>query len=145
MTTAIMMLAAVCTPAGADPECVGGTLITRKVYGTTGAPSGCTETKCPSPAKTFCKSNQMMNWWTAFNWCKSNGRNLASFSSMCPGIPTAVNNITGACPALQVAGNSEWVWTSLGYGSYNAVFVNLSSGAVGIPSRNDPNYSAFCE
>ena len=144
MMTAIMMLAAVCTPAGAGPECVGGTLIKSNVSGTSGAPSTCTAEKCPSPVKTFCKSNETMNWWTAFNWCKSNGGTLANFTSMCPDTPIVVNNVDGACPALQGVGSSAWMWSSLGYGSNSAIRVNLSSGAVGSTTRHANPY-AFCE
>ena len=127
-------------------EAAGGTVITRNVNGATGAPSTCNSDKCPSTTKTFCKSGQAMNWWSAFNWCASISGSLASFSAMCPGVPTAVNNITGACPGLQGKGDS-WVWSSLGYGSNDAVVVNLSSGAVGNYTRYGSPYgrNALCE
>jgi len=126
-------------------ECTasGGTVITRNVNGATGAPTTCTADKCPATVKTFCKSGQSMNWWSAFNWCASISGSLASFSAMCPAVPTASNNVTGACPGLQGKGDS-WVWSSLGYGSNGAILVNLSSGAVNGHIRNGSHY-ALCE
>ena len=131
-------------PATAYTSCVGGTEITRNQYGASGAPATCTAAMCPSETKTFCKSNLTMNWWSAFNWCKSNGGTLASFVSMCPGVTTSPNNETGACPALQGTSN-QWVWSSMGYGSSNALTVSLLSGAVNSNvGRNNVNF-ALCE
>ena len=86
-----------------------------------------------------------MNWWTAFNWCKSIGGTLAKFSEMCPGVQTASNNVADVCPALKGLGK-EWVWSNVGFGSIRAFFVNLSSGAVYYYYRygNDGPY-ALCE
>ncbi len=148
MTAALLLGLLFSIPSFAYTSCVGGTEITSKVYGTTDASSYCTSVMCPSPAKTFCKSDKSMNWWTAFNWCKSNGGTLASFASMCPGITTSPNNVTGACPALHGVGGSQWVWSSMGYGSSHALFVNLSSGAVNgsyYYRTNSNDLYALCE
>ena len=127
-------------------ECTasGGTVITRNVNGATEAPSTCTADKCPATVKTFCKSGQTMNWWSAFNWCASISGSLASFSAMCPGVQTASNNVTGACPVLQGRG-SDWVWSPLGYGSDLAIVVSLSSGAVRGSSHRHGVLPALCE
>ena len=142
-----MCLCFIATSARAYDECttVGGTVITRNVNGATNAPSTCNADKCPATTKTFCKSSQTMNWWTAFNWCASIGGSLASFGEMCPKVPTAVNNTTGACPGLQGRGSDQWVWSSLGYGSYYALIVYLSSGAVGYSNRHSIDKYALCE
>ena len=135
---------AVC--ASAYTSCVGGTEITTNVYGTEGASDYCTPVTCPVPAKKFCLSLRTMNWWSAFNWCRSNGGTLASFASMCPGVATDANNVAGACPALQGMGFNHWVWSSLGSGTASAFIVNLSSGAVAsLSSYRYINYFAFCE
>ena len=128
-------------------ECAaaGGTVITRNINGATNAPSTCNADKCPATTKTFCRSSQTMNWWAAFNWCDSVGGSLASFGEMCPKVPTAPNNITGACPGLQGRGSDQWVWSSLGFGSDKALIVNLSSGAVRDYRRSYGSYSALCE
>lgn len=126
-------------------SCVGGREITANAYTDADAPDTCTADYCPSPAKSFCVSNNSMNWWSAFNWCESNGGTLASFSSSCPDIPILVNNTAGACPALQGVGESKYYWTSMGSGSSYAFVVNLSSGAVGSRSRNANATYALCE
>ncbi|MBQ7413261.1 MAG: hypothetical protein IJV07_03190 [Alphaproteobacteria bacterium] len=136
-----LICACLMMPMAANAACVGGTEIRANTVADN--PNGnCTDTTCNG--HTFCKSNGTMNWWSAFNWCASNGRSLASFSTMCPGIQTSPNNVTGACPNLQGVGGSQWAWSSLAYGSKYAILVNLSSGAVSYGHRTNSNY-AFCE
>ena len=125
-------------------ESVGGTEITRNVYGATNAPSSCTPEKCPATTKKFCKSGQTMNWWSAFNWCASIGGSLAKFTEMCPGVQTASNNVADACPALKGLGK-ELVWSNVGFGSHYALMVNLSSGAASNLGRHGNTISALCE
>ena len=134
------------TSSMAYTSCVGGTEITANVHTDEDAPDTCTAEYCPSPAKSFCISTNPMNWWSAFNWCKSNGGTLASFNSACPNTPVRTNNTAGACPALQGVGESKYYWTSMGSGSSVAFDVNLSSGAVGNSNRNIGNgFYALCE
>ena len=136
----------VSTSTMAYTSCVGGTEITANVYTDADAPDTCTADYCPSPAKSFCISNLSMNWWSAFNWCKSNGGTLASFNSACPNTPVRSNNTAGACPALQGVGESKYHWTSMGSESSSAFFVNLSSGAVNdYPRANYTSLCALCE
>ena len=110
--TVLALSVALSNSAAAYTSCVGGTEITRNQYGSQPDGVNCTSETCPQTLKKFCKSDLGMNWWSAFNWCKSNGGTLASFASMCPGVTTAQNNVTGACPALQKTGN-QGVWSSL--------------------------------
>ena len=148
----LMCLCMVVTSVHADfdaDECeaAGGTVITRNVNGATNAPSKCDADKCPTGVKKFCKSGQGMNWWSAFNWCKSINGTLARFTEMCPHTPMAVNNVDDACPALKGLG-SEWVWSNLGCDSSRSFFVNLYSGAVSRISRHYgfyDDYRAMCE
>jgi len=133
------------TSSMAYTSCVGGTEITANVHTDEDAPDTCTAEYCPSPAKSFCISNNGMNWWSAFNWCKSNGGTLASFNSACPNTPVRTNNTAGACPALQGVGESKYYWTSMGSGSSFAFVVNLSSGAVYANYRSSNGYYALCE
>ena len=142
----LMAMIMVCSvSAHAYTECVGGTIIKRNQYGTEGAPDTCTATTCPSTTKTFCKSDERMNWWSAFNWCKSNGGTLASFESMCPGVTTAVNNTEGACPGLQgVGSNGHWVWSSMGYQDNYVLGVHLFSGGT-LNNRRVDSFYALCE
>ena len=150
MKKRIVFLMCLCFVASARAydECVtaGGTEITRNVYGTTNAPSTCTLEKCPATTKKFCKSGQIMNWWTAFNWCKSIGGTLAKFDQMCPGVQTAIN-VADTCPALKgvVSGNGG-AWSSMGYQSNQAILVKFSSGAVSTANRSYVStYYALCE
>ena len=134
------------SPAFAYTSCVGGTPVTANVNGANGAPSTCTATKCPSPAKTFCKSDKPMNWWSAFNWCQANGGVLADFTHMCPSVATQQNNVEGACPALQgILETSQWVWSSYGWSTSLALHVNLLSGAVHNLGRSRSDFYALCE
>lgn len=133
------------TSSMAYTSCVGGTEITANVYTDADAPDTCTADYCPSSAKSFCISNNSMNWWSAFNWCQSNGGTLASFNSACPNTPVRTNITAGACPALQGVGPDKYHWTSMGFGSSAAFLVKLSSGAVSYDVRNNANIYALCE
>ena len=135
----------VSTSTMAYTSCVGGTEITANAHTDADAPDTCTADYCPSPAKSFCISTNPMNWWSAFNWCKSNGGTLASFNSACPNTPVRTNNTAGACPALQGVGESKYYWTSMGSGSSYAFNVNLSSGAVSASYRSSSGDFALCE
>ena len=121
--------------------CNGGTLITAK----SPSDSGCTAETCNG--HEFCKSNLAMNWWSAFNWCASQGRKLADFTVMCPSMQTSGNTKEGACPNLHGVGGNQYVWSSFGIGTRDALYVNLSSGAVTYYNRDGSLYggSALCE
>ena len=105
--------------------------------------------------KQFCRSGNIMNWWTAFIWCEAIGGRLASFDSLCPGIQPLPNEVTGACPNIKGIDNTSNPkgmaglsgWTSMGYGTNNALWVHLSSGAVSSRTmgRNDSRFYAICE
>ena len=87
-----------------------------------------------------------MNWWSAFNWCKSNGGTLTSFSAICPGIPVRTSSTEGACPAMHGVGSNQYVWTELGSGTSYAFLVNLSSGTISTHGNRNGSYGfAFCE
>ena len=129
------------TSAMAEKTCNGGTLITSHKATDT----GCTAATCNE--KTFCKSDKTMNWWSAFAWCESQGRTLANFSAMCPGVSQTPANTEGDCPNLQGI-STLWAWSSLAYGSGAAFRVELSSGAVNASDRSNPSnywYCALCE
>ena len=111
----------------AELPCNGGSIVTAK------------------DGTTFCKSDKGMNWWSAFTWCESQGRKLADFTTMCGDVSQSPSNTEGDCPNLQGLAESGWVWSSLAYGSYAAIFVNLSSGAVNLYGRNISYCCALCE
>ena len=43
------------------------------------------EVKHQRTSRPFCISYDGMNWWSAVNWCKGNGGQLATESALCPG------------------------------------------------------------
>ena len=32
----------------------------------------------------YCQSNREMNWWSAYTWCETQGRHLATMYELCP-------------------------------------------------------------
>ena len=123
----------------------GGTLITAHAATDPGCSPATANTAATCNGKTFCKSDKAMNWWSAFTWCESQGRTLAEFSKMCPGVSQTPANTTGDCPNLQGLAESGWVWSSLAYGSNSAIVVHLSSGAVLNVDGRNVNHYALCE
>ena len=102
----LIALALAATTAQADfwDNCTayGGTIITANSYSNDKG-GLCNDPNNPEltnncNGKQFCKSGKGMNWWSAFTWCEAIGGKLASFSSICPGIQTIPNKVTGACP-----------------------------------------------
>ena len=88
---------------------------------------------------TFCKSNVGMNWWSAYAWCRANGRTLATMYEMCPSWDG--NTGSGKCPELN--GNSDYAWSATASGSEYAFYINLSTGYVNAISRNSTT-AALC-
>ncbi len=125
--------------AQAYTSCEGGTVVTLHAYDDAAAPSECTPTLCPKPAKSFCRSNITMNWWSGFNWCESNGGTLASLQSICPGMMNG-----GTCYPLKGKGGSEWIWTSTSSGEGSAVMLNPSNGSR-VSFGRTKSYRVYCE
>ena len=85
----------------AHAACDGGTWVTSHKA----TDSGCSASTCNE--KTFCWSNKVIyNWWSAMTWCKANGMQLASSSSLCPNtaVGSACTNMKG-----RISGDA---WTS---------------------------------
>lgn len=135
----LYLIMGVITSAQAYTSCEGGTVVTAYAYDDESAPSQCTSNLCPKPAKSFCKSNITMNWWSGFNWCASNGGTLASLQSLCPGMMTG-----SVCYPLKGKGSSEWIWTSTSSGEGSAIALNPSNGSR-IAFGRTKTYRVFCE
>ena len=86
-----------------------------------------------------------MNWWSGFTWCEAIGGRVVSFASICPGVQTAPNDVTGACPNIKGI-SSDWGLTAVGWQASQLLYVQLSSGAVtnGATNRATANV-AICE
>ena len=109
-------------------SCNGGTLVTsRKTID-----SGCTATTCNE--KTFCVSQNAMNWWSAMAWCKANGLQLASVESLCPGVQLG----TDACPNWKgLVGNSWTRSVCNGDGTWIASFRGGGTSCEGMRHASD--------
>ena len=76
---------------------------------------------------TYCRSKATMNWWTAFGWCKKQGRELASIDQLCDNW----NGVTSdnICPNMKLESEMT-VWSSNPNGSSCVFLVSLKSGNI---------------
>ncbi len=94
----------------------------------------------------YCMSNVLMNWYTAFAWCDTQGRTLATMEQMCDIDETERwdgNTGEGKCLNMVGAGLSRWAWSSIPCGSTYAFYVYLSPGGVNTNGRPNPD-AALC-
>ena len=88
-----------------------------------------------------CISNIRLNWWSAANWCKANGRHLATIYEVCPDWDG--NSGAGKCPVIASSINSS-AWTATASGSDYAFIVHLSSGDMAYTPRRETLH-ALCK
>ena len=106
-------------------DCIGGTIITT------------------TAGKTFCRSDIDMNWWSAQNWCKANGSNLATMYEMCPNWDGNTGYET--CPELENKTDGGDAWSATVHDNNYAFAVNLKSAYVASNYRDRTNAThAFC-
>ena len=72
----------------------------------------------------YCISDQKMNWWSAFAWCKANERHLATLDEACNNQSWSNN-----CQNLAV-GLNKGGWTAIATGEDSAYYVFISVGNV---------------
>lgn len=90
----------------------------------------------------FCISDISLNWWSAANWCKANGRRLATMYEVCPDWDG--NMGSGKCPVIASSINTR-SWTATASSGEWAFNVNPSKGEVsGITFRSSTSYRALC-
>ena len=82
---------------------------------------------------TYCRSNSTMTWWAAFEWCKKQGRKLASMNQLCIDWAGGSGNL---CPNMVVSTDNRYVWSSNPHINIQAVYVVLSSGYIGVNNRS---------
>ena len=80
----------------------------------------------------FCISNIRLNWWSAANWCKANGRHLATMYEACP--DWNGNTVEGNCPVI-ASSISRSAWTATARGSDYAFNIYPSNGQVNYNNR----------
>ena len=88
----------------------------------------------------FCISNITLNWWSASNWCKANGRHLATVYEVCPDWDG--NKGSGKCPVI-ASSISGYAWTATASDIY-AFGVDPSNGYLNDPNRSSAYY-ALCK
>lgn len=126
-------------PVNAAVNCADGEVVVAKIAQA--------DPKCKGPncaKKTYCKSTRVMPWEQAKAWCQQRGGSLVSFASACPDTAVKVNNVGGACPNLQDAGNG-WIWTNQAPDERFPWAVRLQSGAVNDRKHAKLNRYAMCE
>ena len=87
----------------------------------------------------YCMSSFGMNWWSAFNWCRSQSRRLASVKEACDR-----ESIGTKCDNLNRGGGLIAVWTSIASDAGKAYAVQLQNGSVAANNRSANNIRAFC-
>ena len=85
----------------------------------------------------YCVSNQDMNWWSAFAWCKANERPLATLAQACNN-----QNWSSGCTNMSI-GINRTAWTAIASGDSSAYRVDLNYGTVATITRTD-NRPALC-
>ena len=87
----------------------------------------------------YCTSNQTMNWWSAFAWCKANKRHLATLDEACNN-----QSWSGGCKNMAIGVNKD-SWTAIASGDNSAYSIHLGSwnGNVSKYTRTG-NYYALC-
>ncbi len=93
----------------------------------------------------YCKSNVTMNWWSAFAWCKAQGRELFSITDCAmDSAATEYSPGEGICHNLAGKGtDADWVWISLARDNSYAYFVGLSLGAIEYDYRSYTGHHGY--
>ena len=90
----------------------------------------------------FCISNIELNWWSASNWCKANGRHLATMYEACPDWDGNIGY--GKCPVIASSIDS-YIWTATVKDSEYTFFVNPSNGNVEYRISRVSNARGLCQ
>ena len=86
----------------------------------------------------YCRSNNSMNWWSAYTWCQAQGRHLASMYEIC----STWDGSTGYSNCnLNTFANNPDMWSATPSGS-NSAF-SCDKGRVQSIERT-ANYLALC-
>ncbi len=96
----------------------------------------------------YCRSNITMNWYSAFAWCDTQGRTLATMEQMCDIDETQRwDGTTGTGKCLNIIGTGDSdqnVWSAIPSGNVHAFYVNQFEGVVRYNSRALYSYYALC-
>ena len=89
----------------------------------------------------FCISNIEHNWWSASNWCKANGRHLATMYEVCPDWDG--NEGSRKCPVI-ASSIGVFAFTATTSGHDGMFGIRLSDGTVDFSVRNNTG-RAICK
>ena len=81
---------------------------------------------------TYCRSKVTMSWWSAFSWCKKQGRKLASLQQLC--INWDGGTATGLCHNMKGEETSV-MWSSNPKDASSAFYVSSPSGNINHGNR----------
>ena len=102
---------------------------------------------------SYCMSKFTMNWYSAYAWCKDQGKNLIVLDEVCN--TTSI----GTCSELKLSdaekenitkngAKLDWVWTATSVDTSKAFRVTLASGIISNSAnfygRNDAHF-ALCK
>ncbi len=80
----------------------------------------------------YCQSNREMNWWSAYTWCETQGRHLATIYEICPDW----DGSTGEGKCANVSGSfATWFWSSTASQANNAFLATQKMGVWGDAQR----------
>lgn len=96
----------------------------------------------------FCISNAELNWWSAANWCQSNGMHLPTIYEVCPGWAgydeDGIEGTFEDCTQTFLKGQKS-CWTATSFNSQSAFTLRptVPRHSVSAPYKND-SYRALC-
>lgn len=96
----------------------------------------------------FCISNAELNWWSAANWCQSNGMHLPTIYEVCPGWAgydeDGIEGTFEDCTLKLSIGNKN-CWTATSFNSQSAFTLvpRVPGPSVSAPYKTD-TYRALC-
>ena len=97
---------------------------------------------------TFCVSKISLNWWSAENWCQSNGMHLPTIYEVCPGWAgydeDGIEGTFEDCTLKLSIGNKN-CWTATSFNSQSAFTLKptVPGHSVSAPYKTD-TYRALC-
>ena len=92
--------------------------------------------------KGFCISNIGLNWWSAVNWCKANGRHLATMYEICPDWDGKASS--WRCSSFFDSSFAGSAWTATVKDADFSFIFWLHSGAVSYGGRSEA-IRALCQ
>ena len=94
---------------------------------------------------TYCVSEDPMNWWSAFQWCKAQGRYLASLDEICDYQEETWRTSGIYCPNKNsIDPHGRAVWTSLGHEKGTAYALHIGGGTIMSDRSITDTFLAIC-